>query len=549
MLTPLNIVVGQLNFCVGDIRANAERMIAAAIEASTLHHADLIVFPELALSGYYPEDLLLRSDFHQQIQNAINTMATTIAQTKTPIDILFGHPLATATGCYNAASYLREGQVIGTYCKQKLPNYGVFEEKRQFIPGTDPCVISVKGLPIGIVICEDLWNDAAPCDQTVKAGARLIISLNASPFHVNKFAERENIVRRLCLKHAVPVLYAQTVGAQDEMVFDGGSFLMDASGNLCHQATFFAEECLPLAIQLEPSLSIQRSSARLRLSEEEQAYQALVLGLRDYLFKNRFKGALVGLSGGIDSALVLAIAVDALGADNVEAVLMPSRYTATISNEDAISLVNNLGVKYSSISIEPTFTSFLASLATPFNQLPIDSTEENIQARCRGTLLMALSNKTGKIVLTTGNKSEMAMGYATLYGDMAGGFAVLKDVPKTLVYQLAHFRNRRRPDIPSRILTRAPSAELAPNQKDEDTLPPYDILDAIIQGYVEKDESAADIIKAGFAPQTVEKILHQIQRNEYKRRQSPPGVRITSRSFGKDRRYPITCGFDPLAKN
>lgn len=539
MTTNLCAVIGQINAHVGDIYGNTERMVQAATLAFEEHHADLIIFPELALCGYPPEDLLLRHDFFQQIRHALEIITTRVPF----IDLIFGYPAETPQGVYNAAAYIHQGKMTHTYYKQCLPNYGVFDEKRYFTPGGGPTVISIKGLPVGITICEDLWFDA-PYDAAVDAGAKLVVSLNASPFNLNKSHERESLMRGHIARRGVPIVYVQTVGGQDELIFDGGSLAMDGAGDVCQQAPFFTEGLYPLHIQIAPTVALGKTVLPPALTQEEQAYKALVLGLRDYIHKNKFTGALIGLSGGIDSALVLTVAVDALGADNVEAVLMPSRYTAAMSNEDAITLANKLNVKHSLLPIEPTFTAFLDTLAPLFAHLPPNEAEENLQARCRGTLLMALSNKTGKLVLTTGNKSEMAVGYATLYGDMAGGFAVLKDVPKTWVYRLAEYRNRVDAVIPERIITRPPSAELAPDQKDEDSLPPYAILDQIIERYVEKNQSMGMIIAAGFDKQMVEQTLLRIQRNEYKRRQSPPGVRITARAFGKDWRFPITSGFD-----
>ncbi len=534
----LTIVVAQLNFWVGDIHRNLQTMIHAVSAAKQQHQADLIVFPELALSGYPPEDLLFQSEFHQSIALALDE----ITQYADGIDILLGYPEQHDTHLYNAAIWLRDKKVFSSYRKQQLPNYGVFDENRYFVAGQESCVVDLHGMAIGVLICEDIWYEE-PVAKTVADGAKLIICLNASPFHLSKIEQRSEIIVQRIAEQKVPILYVHCVGGQDELIFDGGTMLFDKQGVLCQRAPLFKEALVPLRFNLENSFTPLPGEIASLPDEIESAYQALVLGVHDYVKKNRFSGVLIGLSGGIDSALTAAIAVDALGKEAVEVISMPSRYTASISIEDAKEEAKTLGVNYLELSIEPAFTAFLNILAKPFAGYPADITEENIQARCRGVLLMALSNKTGKLVLTTGNKSEMAVGYSTLYGDMAGGFDVLKDVPKKLVYQLAYYRNRINPVIPQRVLERPPSAELAPNQKDEDTLLPYPILDQILEYYIEKKYSREQIIKAGFPPASVDQVISRIHRNEYKRRQAPPGIRITPVAFGRDWRYPITSGF------
>jgi len=532
---PLRIVLAQLNLLVGDIAGNVAKMCAAVDKARGELQAHAIVFPELAITGYPPEDLLLRPDFIAAAEQGLEELC----RVAKGVDIIVGHPSQRDGKLYNAASVLRDGKVIATYAKHCLPNYGVFDEKRYFTAGSGTCVVPIQGVPVAITVCEDVW-EGWPVDEAVKAGARLVINLNASPFHLNKDRERFEIVARAARRNRVPMLYANLVGGQDELVFDGDSFAVDAKGELTHRARAFEEElCLveigggnPVAGHIAPVLS-----------EEASVYGALVLGVRDYVEKNKFRGAVLGLSGGVDSALTLCLAVDAIGPGRVEAVMMPSRYTAPMSLEDSRLLAQALGVTCREIPIEPMFDAFLAALKEEFRGLKPDTTEENIQARARGVLLMAISNKTGKIVLTTGNKSEMAVGYATLYGDMAGGFAAIKDVPKTLVYRLAEWRNKVRPVIPRRIIERPPSAELAPDQKDTDSLPPYATLDPILERYVERDQRPAEIIAAGFDAATVSRVVAMVDRNEYKRRQAPPGVRITPRAFGRDRRYPVTSGF------
>jgi NAD+ synthase (glutamine-hydrolysing) len=551
----LRVVLAQLNLLVGDVAGNVERMIAVARRARDELKAELVIFPELALTSYPPEDLLLRPELSVRVELGLGEMLKQLPD----VDVIVGYPKRQYSRLFNAASLLRSGRLVATYRKHCLPNYSVFDEKRYFAEGAGPCVVDVKGVPIGITVCEDVW-EGWPADEAAKAGARLIVNINASPFHLNKYQQRVEIVTRAAQRNRVPILYLNLVGGQDELVFDGDSFVVNAEGEVTHRARAFEEELLAVDISI-PDGAPQPGAIAPSLSEEASAYQAIVLGVRDYFEKNRFRGAVLGLSGGIDSALTLCIAADALGKERVQAVMMPSRYTASMSLEDAKTQAEALGVKHSVIPIEPMFEAFLGALEGEFKGSAPDAAEENLQARIRGMLLMAISNKTGKLVLTTGNKSEMSVGYATLYGDMAGGFAAIKDVPKVLVYRLAEYRdaqgrasvaggrmpgatNQRYTVIPRRVFERAPSAELRANQKDTDSLPAYEILDSILERYVENDESVETVVKAGFDEATVRTVAAKVDRNEYKRRQAPPGVRITPRAFGRDRRYPITSGFN-----
>jgi NAD+ synthase (glutamine-hydrolysing) len=544
MASHLRIALGQLNLLVGDMAGNAAKMIAAAQRARDELKAQVIVFPELALTGYPPEDLLLRPELSMRLERALGEMLRGISG----IDVIVGYPKRQYGKLFNAASLLRDGKVAATYFKHLLPNYGVFDEKRYFAEGVHPCVIDLQGVTVGITICEDVWEQG-PVEQAVEAGAKLMINLNASPFHANKSQERFDVVARRARANAVPMLYLNLVGGQDELVFDGDSFVVDAQGNMTQRLPAFEEGLHLVEIETAPVIAPVPVAVAPYLSEEASVYAALVLGVRDYVQKNGFRGVVIGLSGGIDSALTLCLAVDALGASQVEAVMMPSPYTAAMSIEDARRQAVTLDVKFATIPIDRLYESFLGALREEFSDKKPDTTEENIQARIRGTLLMAISNKTRKMVLTTGNKSEMSVGYATLYGDMAGGFAAIKDVPKTLVYRLATYRNQIKSVIPARVIDRPPSAELAPDQKDTDSLPPYSVLDPILERYVERDQSADDIIAAGFDENTVRRVLRMVDRNEYKRRQAPPGVRITPRAFGRDRRYPITSGFSANGEN
>jgi NAD+ synthetase len=527
----MKIAIAQLNVIVGDLDGNASRIIDAAAKARA-QGASLLLTTELVLCGYPPEDLLLRDDFFAACDRAFARVLGTVRG----ITVVLGHPHQAGGKRYNAASAIRDGKVIATYLKRTLPNYTVFDEERYFDSGDEPCVFEHEGLRLGINICADVWEEPA-AKAARDAGAQLLLVLNASPYHINKQLTRYEVVRERIGKTGMSVIYANQVGGQDELVFDGASFAVDGRGELTHQLPAF-EEALAL-VEVVGGVPVKGAIAP-AASLEQDVYTALKLGVRDYLGKNGFPGALLGLSGGIDSALTLAVAVDALGADRVHAVMMPSQYTAGMSRDDAEAQARAMGAKYSVIAIRPVFDAFRTALADEFRGLKEDVTEENLQARIRGTLLMAMSNKTGAIVLTTGNKSEMGTGYATLYGDMAGGFAVLKDLKKTLVYRLAEYRNSVSPVIPRRVIERAPSAELRPDQKDQDSLPPYDVLDAIMEAYVEQYRSPQEIVAQGYAPADVDRVVRLIRTSEYKRRQAPVGIRITSRGFGKDWRYPIT---------
>ena len=554
----LKLCVAQLNFIVGDLNGNVIKIVDAANRAYA-DGARLLLTPELSICGYAAEDLFLRPAFMQACDDAVKSVAQQLAGLK-GMSVVVGHPTGgdsrtrsvAVQSRFNAASVLCEGQVVATYAKRELPNYQVFDERRYFTPGQGVCVFEAgegeDRVKVGLLICEDAWFEE-PARLAQEAGAELLAVINASPFHVGKGYEREARMGERCRATGLPMVYAHLVGGQDEVVFEGHSFALNADGSVTGRAPSFQENLFLVtvnragsAIQLIASIEPERSA-------EADLWDALVLGVRDYIGKNGFPGALLGLSGGIDSALVLAIAVDALGADKVRTVMMPSPYTADISWIDARDMAARMGVRYDEISIVPEFEAFKASLASEFAGRAEDTTEENIQARIRGTLLMALSNKFGSIVLTTGNKSEMATGYCTLYGDMAGGFAVIKDLAKTTVFKLAWWRNAHDPygtglaPIPERIITRPPSAELRPDQKDQDSLPPYEVLDGILERYMENDESIEAIIAAGYRVEDVERVTRLIKINEYKRRQAPVGIRVTHRSFGKDWRYPITNRF------
>ena len=542
----LSICTAQFNFVVGDMPGNAHKIIAAAREAHA-QGARLLLTPELAICGYAAEDLFLRPAFLAACDDAVKAVARETAGLNGLV-IVLGHPQKLAAGdpafspCLNAASVLRHGQIEQTYAKRELPNYQVFDERRYFVAGQSPCVFEVEGVRVGLLICEDAWFPE-PARAAAEAGAQLLAVINASPFHLGKSAEREKTMRERVAETGLPLVYAHLVGGQDEVVFEGRSFALNADGAVAGRAPGFQEKLVFMQInKAQDAITIKAEVAPER-SPEADLWDALVLGVRDYVGKNGFPGALLGLSGGIDSALVLAIAVDALGADKVRTVMMPSPYTADISWIDARDMAERMGVRHDEIVIAPQFESFKAALAGQFSGLPEDTTEENLQARIRGMLLMALSNKFGSIVLTTGNKSEMATGYATLYGDMAGGFAVLKDLYKTLVFRLSDWRNTVSPVIPQNIIDRPPSAELKPDQKDQDSLPPYEMLDAIIEAYMERDESPREIIAAGFPEAEVRRTVGMLKRNEYKRRQAPVGIRVTPRGFGRDWRYPITSRY------
>ena len=569
----LKICVAQLNLVVGDLNGNAQKIIAAANEAYVLG-ARLLLTPELSICGYAAEDLFLRPAFISACHDAVKTVVDACAGLKGMV-VVVGHPTGgdersksvAIQRRFNAASVISEGRILETYAKRELPNYQVFDERRYFTPGQGVCVFQVgeqgSQVSVGLLICEDAWFEE-PAQLALEAGAQVLAVINASPFHVGKGGERVQRMADRVKATGLPLIYAHLVGGQDEVVFDGGSFALNAQAELVARAESFKEKLLYIGIN-STLAGVNNASTAINLivnevdgkkdaiaplrSDEADLWDALVLGIRDYLGKNGFPGAILGLSGGIDSALVLALAVDALGKDKVRAVMMPSPYTADISWIDAREMAQRMGVRYDEISIVPEFEAFKKSLAPEFAGLAEDTTEENIQARIRGTLLMALSNKSGRMVLTTGNKSEMATGYCTLYGDMAGGFAAIKDIAKTMVFKLCLWRNQNDPNgtgrnpIPERIITRPPSAELRADQKDQDSLPPYEVLDAILERYMENDQSIAEILAAGFAPADVQRVTHLIKINEHKRRQAPIGIRVTHRSFGKDWRYPITSKF------
>tara|TARA_B100000686_G_scaffold28496_4_gene28652 strand:+ start:528 stop:2138 length:1611 start_codon:yes stop_codon:yes gene_type:complete len=531
----MKISIIQENPIVGDVKGNLN-LALEAIEAIKKDKPDLIIFSEMFLTGYPPEDLLLREDLYISVEDALSTLASHHPKT----NLLIGYPRKKKKQIYNAAGLISKGELKQEYFKQELPNYKVFDEKRYFSPGKGPCLIEVKGRLLGVTICEDIWYTKA-IRQATRRGAEMILNLNASPFHKNKLQERKSLLIKHSEKFKVPIIYVNQVGGQDELVFDGSSLVVSPSSGVDHQLPSFksAKETLEFK-QKNGSFSLMSKQRVKESSELKNLYEAIVLGTRDYIEKNGFNGAIIGSSGGVDSALTAAIAADALGPDRVKTVMMPFKYTSSMSVQDAEKLAKNLRINHEVIEIEEIYDSFEKSLAKVFNGKKKDKTEENLQSRSRGVLLMALSNKSGYLVLTTGNKSETAVGYSTLYGDTAGGFAVLKDVPKTWVYDLANYRNSISKVIPKRVIERPPSAELAPNQKDSDSLPDYKILDEIIELYVEKDLGIIDITKRGFDKKTVLKIVRLIDKSEYKRRQAPPGVRITDRGFGKDRRYPIT---------
>ncbi len=537
----ISIALAQINVVVGAIESNVDQIIAFAKRAKSELGCDLMVCSELVLTGYPPEDLLLRPGFHARIEQQLKRLCEEV----TDIDLVVGYPKKTMTGLCNVGALIQGGSITHEYAKMDLPNYGVFDEKRYFVTGDQSCVIDYRGVKIGLTVCEDIWHEG-PVEQAVADGAELIININGSPYHANKITERRDVVCDRANKLDTPVVYVNQIGGQDELVFDGASFVTDENGKVVHQMASFVEGLSSLQI------AKQQDAIRLRGSEMveelpylQSVYEALVLGVRDYVTKNGFSGVVIGLSGGIDSALTTTIAVDALGPENVDVIMMPFRYTSDISKHDAHAEAEALGIKYHVVSIEPMYDAFVKQLAPIFEGLEEDTTEENIQARCRGLTLMAFSNKTGRMVLTTGNKSEMSVGYATLYGDMVGGYNAIKDVPKILVYELARYRNTVSPVIPERVITREPSAELKPDQIDSDSLPPYDILDPILELYVEEDCPPKEIVAKGYAPEHVSQVIRMVDRNEYKRRQAAPGVRITKRAFGRDRRYPITSGFKP----
>ena len=535
--TNLKIILAQLNFHVGDIEGNCKKILENVELAKSKDDVDCIVFTELALIGYPPEDLIFRAKINERIEKCI----TQIQDAAKDIVIVVGTPWVEQDKRFNAVLVLQDQQIIAKYYKKVLPNYSVFDEERYFSSGTDTCVFKIADVTLGLAVCEDVWS-SEPVRQCKQAGADFVISINASPYHEYKQKEREEAVAKQARDNQLPILYVNQVGGQDELVFDGGSFVTDSQQQIVIKAAVCKEDLITVEYQPEKQKFIAKNHPNYSLNELEVVYRVLQLGLKDYVEKNRFNGGLIGLSGGIDSALALTLAVDALGSNCVHAVMMPSQYTSDMSLQDAELLAKNLGVKYSIIKIDSIVNSFTNALEDLFVGTKRDTTEENIQARIRGMLLMALSNKFGFMVISTGNKSEMAVGYATLYGDMAGGFAPLKDVPKMKVFELSRYRNTLTNVIPQRIIDRPPSAELSPNQVDEDSLPPYEELDQILELFIERDVSRDEIVAKGFDKEIVSKIINMVFQNEYKRRQAPPGVKITKRAFGKDRRYPITSG-------
>ena len=540
MNNTLNIVMAQVNPLVGDVAANVE-MVLEHVERAVQLGGELVIFPELTLTGYPPEDLLQHGGLREQVDAAFDRL---LRRLPSSVGVVVGAPEYVGGRIFNTAVLLADGEIVERYRKQLLPNYGVFDEKRYFASGDRPCVVEFKGIPIGLTVCEDLW-EAGVAGQNRNAGAELLVNISASPYAVGKQVEREErVLARRVEEAALPIIYVNLVGGQDELVFDGGSIAMSRAGRAAVRAPEFEEGMYTVRVtEYEGIVDVEPGMVHRETSLEESIYKALVLGTRDYVLKNGFPGAVIGLSGGIDSGLTLAIAVDALGAENVTAIMMPTEFTSEVSKTEAERQAALLGVEYRNLPIEAPVNAFNDLLAPVFDGLPPDTTEENIQARCRGVILMAVSNKTGKLLLTTGNKSEMAVGYATLYGDMAGGFAPLKDVAKTLVYRLAKYRNSLSPAIPDVVIEREPSAELRAEQKDSDSLPPYGLLDAILEAYVEEDLSFDTVVAKGFDRDTVERVVKMVQRNEYKRRQAPPGVKISRRAFGRERRYPITSGY------
>jgi NAD+ synthase (glutamine-hydrolysing) len=540
MKQSFRIALAQLDLLVGDVHGNATRVINTARQAHADLNADLVVFPELTLSGYPPEDLLFHRGFRRQIEAGLAKLREEVQDTS----VMIGFPEYAGTAIYNSAALIGGGMVAAIHRKAELPNYKVFDEKRYFLPGAQPTVADSHGFRCGLLVCEDIWEPQAAQMARVN-GAELLIVINASPYEIHKQREREIVARARVLDVGLPLVYVNMVGGQDELVFDGNSFVMNAAGVVVTRAPAFVEATFAVDFVRDSRgrLVPQPGHVEPELSDEASVYGALVVGVRDYVKKHGFPGVVMGLSGGVDSALTLAIAVDALGAESVHAVMMPSRYTSSMSLEDAREQARLLGVKYSLLSIESMFEATLATLKDEFAGRPPDATEENIQSRCRMLLLMGISNKTGKMLLTTGNKSEMAVGYATLYGDMAGGFAPIKDCSKMLVYRLAAYRNALKRVIPQRVIDRPPSAELRPDQRDSDSLPSYEVLDAILEAFIEEDLSVDEIEARGFDRATVGRVLDMVKRNEYKRRQAPPGVRVSRRAFGRDWRYPITNGY------
>ena len=540
-ISTLRIALAQLNLFVGDVEGNTLRVIETSARARDELGAHLVLFPELTLSGYPPEDLLFHGGMRRQVANAVERLRSEVRG----ITAMVGYPEYADGTIYNAALLLRDGERIANYRKQLLPNYLVFDEKRYFRAGSQSTVVEINGIRVGLLICEDIW-ESSPAKLAAQAGAQLLLVINGSPYSLNYQERRENVVRDRIRDTGLPVVYLNMLGGQDELVFDGGSFVMDGNGHIVQREALFSEGLFTVNVDLiEGVVRPQPGNIDALLSDEASIYGALVLGVRDYVNKHKFPGIVLGLSGGIDSALTLAIAVDALGAERVHAVMMPSRFTSQMSLDDAAQEARSLAVQYDVISIEGMFAAALGALGDVFAGLAPDTTEENIQARCRGLLLMAISNKTGRMVLTTGNKSEMAVGYATLYGDMAGGFAPIKDCSKLQVYRLAQYRNTLSDVIPQQVIDRPPSAELRHEQKDTDSLPPYEVLDPILELFIEDDLSVDEISARGYDRKVVGRVLDMVKRNEYKRRQAPPGIRISNRAFGRDWRYPITSGYKP----
>jgi NAD+ synthase (glutamine-hydrolysing) len=540
MSESLKIALAQLDLLVGDVRGNAARVIESARRARADLGADLVLYPELTLCGYPPEDLLFHRGFRRQIEQGLAQLRSEVTDTA----VMVGFPEYTRAGIYNSAALIARSEIVAIHRKAELPNYKVFDEKRYFHAGTQPTVADCRGFKVGLLICEDIWAPE-PTQMARADGAELLVVINASPYEIHKQREREDIAAARVSDVGLPLAYVNLVGGQDELVFDGNSFVMNAQGEVVMRAPPFQEGtwAVDFVRDARGKVAPHVGAVTPELSDEASIYHALVLGVRDYVHKHGFPGVVMGLSGGVDSALTLAIAVDALGRDHVQAVMMPSRYTSPMSLADAKEQAQILGVKYSVLSIEDIFESTLATLKDEFGGRPADATEENIQSRCRMLLLMGLSNKTGRMLLTTGNKSEMAVGYATLYGDMAGGFAPIKDCSKLLVYRLANYRNSLGLVIPQRVIERAPSAELRHDQKDSDSLPPYEVLDPILEAFIEEDLSVDEIEARGFDRATIGRVLDLVKRNEYKRRQAPPGVRVSRRAFGRDWRYPITSGY------
>ena len=536
------IALAQVDPLVGDVEGNLER-VREAVKRGRDAGARLVVLPEMVLAGYPPEDLLFHSGLRRRIERAM----AALPELADGVGFVVGFPEYDGDKIWNAAAVFDGGREVARYRKWLLPNYAVFDEKRYFETGDTPCTFEIEGTTVGLTVCEDVWQPG-PAAASAAAGAELILTINGSPYAVGAQARREGVVADRVNETGVPLVYVNMVGGQDELVFDGGSFAMAPDGETRVRGPAFEEALVSVDVQRDADGKVEITAGDVAPLQErcESVYDALVQGTRDYVRKNGFPGIILGLSGGIDSALTLAVAVDALGADAVRAVMMPYRYTADMSREDAALQAAAMGVDYDVVSIEPMVEAAMGQLAPMFGDRARDTTEENIQSRCRCIVLMALSNKTGRMLLTTGNKSEMAVGYATLYGDMAGGYAPIKDCPKTLVYELARYRNSLTPEsppIPERVITRPPSAELAPDQKDEDSLPPYEVLDPILEAFMERDLSVAEIAALGFDRDTVVEVLTMVRRNEYKRRQAPPGVRISSRAFGRDWRYPITSGY------